>query len=75
MTTTPKTWAQRLAEVQEAIRCIEAGSQSWRLNGQQYTRADLGALYKSETRYAKLAANEQAAARGRGRNRLGYIRF
>lgn len=73
--TTPETYTQRLAKVREAIDGIIAGSQSWRLNGQQYTRADLGVLERMETRYAKLAAGEQIAARGRGRNRLGYIRF
>lgn len=73
---TIETYTQRLAKVREAIDGIVGGSQSWRLNGQQYTRADLGTLRLMERDYARLAMQEEAAGKGRrGRNRLGYIRF
>lgn len=71
-----ETYTERLAKVREAIDKILSGSQSWRFNDRQYTRADLGTLQMMEKRYAKLAAQEQASKTGRaGRNRVRYIGF
>lgn len=73
--TTPQTYTERLTLVREAIDKILSGSQSWRFGERQYTRADLGTLQRMEVHYAKMAAKEQAATRGRGRNRIRYVGF
>lgn len=71
-----ETYTARLAKVREAIDHILSGSQSWRMADRQYTRADLSTLYSMEKRYAKLAAQEQAIASGKGgRNRIRHIGF
>lgn len=69
------TYTDRLAKVRTAIDKLLEGSQSWRLADRQYTRADLGTLERMEKHYAKMAAREQAAASGRGRNRIRHIGF
>ncbi|SHL50209.1 hypothetical protein [Halomonas caseinilytica] len=76
MSTETETYTERLRKVREAIDQILSGSQSWMLGNKQYTRATLSTLYDMEKRYAKLANQEQAAARGRGgRSRVRYIGF
>ncbi|WP_447956513.1 hypothetical protein [Vreelandella sp. EE7] len=72
---TQQTYAERLRLVREAIDKILGGSQSWRFGDRQYTRADLAALQRMETHYARMAAKERSAASGRGRNRIRYVGF
>lgn len=72
---TQQTYTERLAAVREAIDKILSGSQSWRFGDRHYTRADLGTLQRMETHYARMAAKETSAARGRGRNRVRYVGF
>jgi len=42
-----KTLGQKLDDVQAAIEAVE-GSQSYKMNGREMTRADLSTLYKRE---------------------------
>lgn len=63
----------RLAAVQEAIAKILKSGQSVRYGERQVTRADLGMLRKLEIDYAADVAAE--ANRGRGRNRISYMRI
>ena len=70
-----ETYAERLIKVRVAIDKLLTGSQSWSFNGRQYTRANIFTLERMERHYAKMAALEQRAASGRGRNRIRYVGF
>ena len=70
---TQQTYTERLRLVREAMDKILSGAQAWRFGDRQYIRADLGTLQRMETHYARMAAKEQAASRGR--SRIRYVGF
>ncbi len=53
-----KTYTEQLEAVQTAIAKIEAGAQSYSVEGNAFTRADLATLYKRETEIRALVARE-----------------
>lgn len=66
-----KTAAERLAQVEAAIEAVEKG-QSYTVNGNSYSRADLGTLYAERRILVKEAARQAGAA---GRYAVGSTRL
>ena len=58
-----KTLAQQLDEVQTAITAVLAGSQSYQIDGQSVTRADLKDLYNREDQLERRIARAAAGSR------------
>lgn len=63
----------RLAEVRAAISDVLKKGQRLRRADREVQLAELNSLRLLEKQYAQEAANEQAALRGRGRNRVSYL--
>lgn len=55
-----KTYAEQLEAVQLAISKIEAGAQSYTVEGNAFSRGDLKTLYEREERLRALATREAA---------------
>lgn len=64
---------QRLAEVRAAISDVLKKGQRLKRADREMQRAELDSLRLLEQQYATEVALEQAAAQGRGRNRISYM--
>ncbi|OPG73082.1 hypothetical protein B1219_08325 [Pseudomonas ogarae] len=63
----------RLAEVRAAISDVLKKGQRLRRADREVQLVELNSLRLLEKQYAEQVANEQAALRGRGRNRVSYL--
>jgi hypothetical protein len=64
---------RRLDEVRAAISAVLKNGQRLRRADREVQMAELNSLRLLEQQYAKEVAAEQAAAKGRGRNRVIYL--
>ncbi|MBH3412841.1 MULTISPECIES: hypothetical protein [Pseudomonas] len=64
---------QRLAEVRAAISAVLKNGQRLRRSDRELQLAELNSLRLLEKQYADQVAAEQAATKGRGRNRISYV--
>lgn len=64
---------RRLAEVRAAISAVLKNGQRLRRADRESQMAELNSLRLLEQQYAKEVAAEQAAMKGRGRNRVLYL--
>lgn len=67
--------AQRLADVRAAINEVLTKGQRLRRGDRELYRAELLSLQKLEQELVERVAVEQAAAMGRGRNRIRYLKI
>lgn len=63
---------QRLAEVRAAISAVLKNGQRLRRQDRELQLAELNSLRQLERQYVADVAAEQAAQKGRGRNRIAY---
>lgn len=64
---------RRLAEVRAAISAVLKNGQRLRRADRESQMAELNSMRLLEQQYAKEVAAEQAALKGRGRNRVLYM--